>query len=75
MRISAREVYELGLIDEVLPEPTGGAHRNYQETAQTLKAAILRHLADLKQLSPEDLIEKRYQKFRKVGRYSTLCRR
>jgi acetyl-CoA carboxylase carboxyl transferase subunit alpha len=72
MRISAREVLELGLIDEVLPEPIGGAHRNYHETVTTLKEGIFRHLAELKQIPSDDLLEKRYQKFRSVGEYSTI---
>jgi acetyl-CoA carboxylase carboxyl transferase subunit alpha len=71
MRISACEVLQLGLIDEVLPEPIGGAHRNYHEMVETLKKGIFRHLAELKQLPIDDLLEKRYQKFRSVGEYST----
>src|SRR5436190_11348738 len=58
MRISAREVFTLGLIDEVLPEPLGGAHRNYHEVAATLKEGILRHLTELKQMSLDELLEK-----------------
>jgi acetyl-CoA carboxylase carboxyl transferase subunit alpha len=72
MRISAREIFELGLVDEVLPEPIGGAHRNYHEIVVTLKEGIFRHLAELKKLSIDELLEKRYQKFRLVGEYSTL---
>src|SRR5215469_13893785 len=55
MRISAREIFELGLIDEVLPEPLGGAHRNYQEMAATLKDGVFRHLAELKQMALDEL--------------------
>jgi len=72
MRISAREVLELGLIDEVLPEPTGGAHRNPPEMVATLKEGFLRHLTELKQIPIDDLLEKRYQKFRSVGEYSSI---
>src|SRR5437667_5282363 len=72
MRISAREVLELGLVDEVLPEPVGGAHRNYHETVTTLKEGIFRHLTELKQMPIDDLLEKRYQKFRSVGEYTTV---
>jgi acetyl-CoA carboxylase carboxyl transferase subunit alpha len=74
MRISAREVFELGLINEVLPEPVGGAHRNYHQTANTLKDSVLKHLAELKQISLDELLEKRYQKFRSVGEYSTVSK-
>jgi acetyl-CoA carboxylase carboxyl transferase subunit alpha len=72
MRISASEVLELGLIDEVLPEPIGGAHRNYHATVATLKEGIFRHLAELKQIPIDDLLEKRYHKFRSVGEYTTV---
>jgi acetyl-CoA carboxylase carboxyl transferase subunit alpha len=72
MRISAHEVLELGLIDEVLPEPIGGAHHNYHQTAATLKEGILKHLAELQQMPIDELLEKRYQKFRAVGEYHTI---
>jgi acetyl-CoA carboxylase carboxyl transferase subunit alpha len=72
MRISACEVLRLGLIDEVLPEPIGGAHRNYHEMVTTLKEGIFRHLVELKQIPIDDLLEKRYQKFRSVGEYSAI---
>jgi acetyl-CoA carboxylase carboxyl transferase subunit alpha len=72
MRISAREVLELGLIDEVLPEPVGGAHRNYHEMVTTLKVGIFRHLAELKQMPLDELLEKRYQKFRSVGAFDRI---
>ena len=72
MRVSARELLPLGLIDEVLPEPLGGAHRNYHQMAQTLKAGLLRNLAEIKQMSTEEMLEKRYQKFRVIGKYAQL---
>ncbi len=71
-RIRARDSLSLGLIDEVIPEPLGGAHRNYHQMAQTLKEALLKNLADLKHFSPTDLLEKRYQKFRSFGKYGRL---
>jgi acetyl-CoA carboxylase carboxyl transferase subunit alpha len=72
MRISARELLPLGLVDEVLPEPLGGAHHNYHQMAQTLKAGLLRNLAEIKQLSIDEMLEKRYQKFRVIGKYALL---
>ncbi|GCE25030.1 acetyl-coenzyme A carboxylase carboxyl transferase subunit alpha [Dictyobacter alpinus] len=72
MRISARELLPLGLIDEILPEPIGGAHRNYHQMAITLKETLKRQLADVGQLSVEELLERRYQKFRNMGKYGTL---
>jgi len=72
MRVKAREVYKLGLVDEIVSEPPGGAHRNYQQAASNLKETIQKHLADLKQLSVDELLEKRYQKFRTIGKYTRL---
>ncbi|HEX4202719.1 MAG TPA: acetyl-CoA carboxylase carboxyltransferase subunit alpha [Ktedonobacteraceae bacterium] len=69
MHISAREVYNLELADELIAEPLGGAHRNYQQAAENIKAAILKQLATLKELSIEQLLEQRYQKFRVIGPY------
>jgi acetyl-CoA carboxylase carboxyl transferase subunit alpha len=69
MHISAHEVHKLDLVDELIPEPLGGAHRNYPEAAERLKAALLRHIRELQQLPVEDLLEQRYQKFRRIGQY------
>ncbi len=69
MRISARELKAAQLIDELIPEPLGGAHHNYRLTAETLKAVLLKHLAELKQLPLDQLLEKRYQKFRTIGKF------
>jgi len=69
MRISARELKAAQLIDELIPEPLGGAHHNYRLTADTLKTVLLKHLAELKQLPLDQLLEKRYQKFRAIGKF------
>jgi acetyl-CoA carboxylase carboxyl transferase subunit alpha len=67
MRISAKELKALDLIDELIPEPPGGAHHNYRAAADNLKAALLRNLAELKTVPTDELVEKRYQKFRTIG--------
>ena len=72
MRVKACEVYKLKLIDEIVSEPPGGAHRNYQQAANNLKEALQRNLANLKQLSVDELLERRYQKFRTIGKYTRL---
>ena len=69
MRISARELKALGLIDELIPEPPGGAHHNYRATAEHLKAALLNHLTELMLTPVDELLEKRYQKFRNIGKF------
>nr|HET6905301.1 acetyl-CoA carboxylase carboxyltransferase subunit alpha [Ktedonobacteraceae bacterium] len=70
MRISARELADTHIFDEFIPEPLGGAHRNHCLAAGYLKTALLKHLADLKQFSHAELIEKRYQKFRVIGNFA-----
>ncbi len=67
LRLTAQDAYQLGVIDEIIPEPLGGAHRNPLEAAINVKEALLRHLAELKQMSPEELREQRYRKFRSMG--------
>jgi acetyl-CoA carboxylase carboxyl transferase subunit alpha len=70
MRISAKELKTLDLVDELVAEPLGGAHHNYRLTADNLKAALLRNLDELKKLPVDELLEKRYQKFRNIGKFS-----
>lgn len=67
LKLTAQSAEEFGLIDEILPEPRGGAHRDPAEAAETVKAAILKHLGELKEKDGRSLKEDRYQKFRKMG--------
>ena len=69
MRISAKELKAIDLIDELIPEPLGGAHRNYSLTADNLKTALLKNLAELQMLRVDALLEERYQKFRNIGKF------
>jgi len=69
MRISAKELKALDLVDELVAEPLGGAHHNYHLTADNLKATLLRNLDELKKLPDDELLEKRYQKFRNIGKF------
>lgn len=68
MRISAREVLATQIVDELIPEPPGGAHRNPVLAASHLQAALKKHLCTLVQYSPAQLIEMRYQKLRIIGK-------
>ena len=72
MRISARELLATQIIDGLVSEPSGGAHRDYVQAANYLKAALQEHLNDLKQLSTPDLLERRYQKFRAIGKFTHI---
>lgn len=67
LRLTAQDAYQLGVIDEIVPEPLGGAHRNPLEAARNVKEALLRHLSELNQVPPEELREQRYRKFRNMG--------
>ncbi|MCU0551240.1 MAG: acetyl-CoA carboxylase carboxyltransferase subunit alpha [Leptolyngbya sp. Prado105] len=67
LKITAPDLKELGIADEVLPEPVGGAHNHPLEAAETLKAAILSNLAELDQLTSQQRRDLRYQKFRSIG--------
>ncbi|HEV3204005.1 MAG TPA: acetyl-CoA carboxylase carboxyltransferase subunit alpha [Gemmataceae bacterium] len=67
LKLTARDLFKFGIIDHIIPEPLGGAHRDHQEMANTLKAHLLRYLRELRSLSNEDLLEQRYQKFRRMG--------
>ncbi|MBI5666124.1 MAG: acetyl-CoA carboxylase carboxyl transferase subunit alpha, partial [Nitrospirae bacterium] len=67
LKITSQDLYELGIIDEIIPEPLGGAHRNQKETASALAEALKRHLADLIDKPDDILLEERYIKFRLIG--------
>jgi len=67
LKLTAPELKTLGVIDEVIPEPQGGAHRDIPSTAQALKAAIVTQLDHLQALTVEQLMNNRYQKFRSLG--------
>lgn len=70
MKVKARDLYELGLVDELIPEPLGGAHRDHEATARALKAAICKHLDELGRLSREELVRQRHEKFRAIGKFA-----
>ncbi|HEY0755898.1 MAG TPA: acetyl-CoA carboxylase carboxyltransferase subunit alpha [Ktedonobacteraceae bacterium] len=70
MRIGGRELKKLGLVDDVISEPLGGAHHNPPQAAENVKAAIQQHLAEIKQFPLDELLENRYQKYRSIGQFS-----
>ncbi|QJE94568.1 acetyl-CoA carboxylase carboxyltransferase subunit alpha [Luteolibacter luteus] len=72
MKLAAPDLLKLGLIDGYIPEPTGGAHHDHAATSNALKEAILTNLAELEKLSTEELLEARYQKFRKFGEWEQV---
>ena len=58
------------MIDEIIIEPLGGAHRDPQTMAQTIKASVTKYLKELSAIVPDKLIEARYEKYRKIGAFS-----
>ncbi len=71
MKITAKDLLQLGVIEEIIPEPQGGAHRDKATQAESIKVALWRNLQELSKLTPDELREDRYRKFRKVGRFGT----
>ncbi|MBI2843543.1 MAG: acetyl-CoA carboxylase carboxyltransferase subunit alpha [Armatimonadetes bacterium] len=69
LKITSQDALELGVIDEIIPEPLGGAHRNVEQTVRNLKGAILRHLKELDTVPGAELAELRYEKFRRMGQF------
>lgn len=67
LKLTAQELLEFGIIDEIIKEPLGGAHQNWEEAAQILKEAILRNLKELVKLSKEEILNERIEKFRRIG--------
>jgi acetyl-CoA carboxylase carboxyl transferase subunit alpha len=71
LRLTSQSALEFELVDEVLEEPFGGAHRSPLEAAATVKDGILRSLFDLDRFSPAELKQHRYDRFRRLGRVET----
>ncbi len=69
LKMHGEDLEKFGIVDEIIPEPVGGAHRSPEEVAANLKTALLKHLKKLSALSVEDLLEKRYNKYRNIGEF------
>lgn len=69
LKITGEYLLQFGIVDEVIPEPIGGAHQDPAKMAAALKDGILKHLKELSLLSADELLKQRYEKFRKIGEY------
>ena len=69
LKITAKDLYKFGIIDEIVKEPLGGAHQNIDVMATTLKETLVRSLHELKKVSLDDLLDKRYKKYREIGKF------
>ena len=67
MKVSAQELIKIGIVDEIIPEPSGGAHRDYEEMATSLKKSITDALSRLDQQTIEEMLESRYQRLLRIG--------
>ena len=69
LKLTAPDLLEQGIIDKIIPEPLGGAHKNYEQIATSVKEAVLEELKELSKLKPEKLFQNRIDKFGKMGVY------
>ncbi len=69
MKITANDLHQLDVIDDVIKEPLGGAHKEVEEQAQTIKEAFVAHLDELEKINKDELAEDRFNKFRNIGSY------
>ena len=70
LRITAPDLFELRVIDEIITEPPGGAHSNHEVAARSVQEAIMRHLEELRHLKPDKLLRRRREKFLRMGQFS-----
>ncbi len=67
LKMTSRDLLRFGIIDEVIPEPLGGAHRNHHEAAANLKSFLIRSLREISDLPRSEILDRRYEKFRRMG--------
>ena len=68
MKISAKELIKINVIDEIIQEPPGGAHREYDIAAENIKSSLVQNLEKIKDMNKSDLLEKRYKKLQNIGK-------
>jgi len=65
--MTSRDLLRFGIIDEVIPEPVGGAHRDHREAAANIKSFLIRSLRELSDVPREERLQRRYEKFRRMA--------
>ena len=73
LKMTSRDLLRFGIVDEVIPEPLGGAHRDHREVAASLKTYLIHSIRQLKEASLDDLLDHRYDKYRKIGVFHELA--
>jgi acetyl-CoA carboxylase carboxyl transferase subunit alpha len=71
LKLTATDLMRLGVVDDIVPEPLGGAHRDPQKAARALKNAIQKHLVELEAMPIDEVVERRYRKWRSIGEVTT----
>lgn len=69
LKITANDLSEMGIVDEIIPEPLGGAHHDHVGAALSLKNVVRKHVSELQKIPNDELLEARYQKFRNFGEF------
>lgn len=69
LKFTSRDLLRMGIVDEIVPEPLGGAHRDHRQMATTLKGTLVKAVKDLSAVPVDELLERRYQKFRRIGAF------
>ena len=69
LKITASDVKKLGIADGIIPEPNGGAHNNWEEVATNIRRVLVRELNQLTEMSPKQIMDQRYKKFRNIGQF------
>lgn len=72
MKITAQDLMRFDAIDEIVPEPRGGAHRHQEKQGEAVRSAVWKHLQELLQMSGDELVADRYEKFRKIGKFTHM---
>ncbi|MFN3550643.1 MAG: acetyl-CoA carboxylase carboxyltransferase subunit alpha [Endomicrobiia bacterium] len=72
LKLTAKDLYELKIIDEIIPEPLGGAHKDPQQATENVKKSIINNLLELINIPKEELLKKRYQKYRQIGKFKII---
>ena len=72
LKYTSKDLIKFNIIEEIISEPLGGAHRNYEEIMESVKKSIFKHMDELKKIPIPKLLQKRYERFRKLGEFGRL---
>ena len=72
MKLTAKDLYELKVIDKIIKEPQGDEEESFLKVAKSLKKEIQETIEEMKDMNPEEIVKNRYQKFRKMGEYNMI---